>query len=99
MKTALIISAIVLSVIFATIPKKDWGVVALYMVMCGCAYYGCMLIFPDPFHFMAFAWIAVGQGVIVKEKIMLPYPKTLKGSLLSFGKAIIWSKYCFKYQN
>lgn len=96
METGLTISGIVLAVIFATIPKKDWGVVALYMAMSAAAFYGCMLIFPNPFHIMAFAWIAVGQGVLVKEKIMLPYPKTFKKSLLSFGRAVIWPKYCFQ---
>jgi hypothetical protein len=94
METFLIIAGIVLAVIFATIPITDWGVVALYMAMSACAFYGCMVVFPDPFHIMAFAWIAVGQGVLVKEKIMLPYPKTLKGSLASFGRAVIWPKYC-----
>jgi len=95
METALILSGIFLALIFATIPRNDWRVVALYMIMSAAAFYGCTLIFPNPFHIMAFAWIAVGHGMLVKEKIMLPYPKTLKGSLFSFGKAAIWPKYCF----
>ena len=43
----IIIAVVLLGMVFGTIPRKDWSVVALYMITSGGAFFLCSLIFPN----------------------------------------------------
>ena len=86
----------VLAFLYAFIPKSDWWVVTRFMILCGFLWIICTRVLPEPLNIMAFAWVVIGQGVLVKERVMEPYPISLKRTFLSFYKAAIWPKYCFK---
>jgi hypothetical protein len=79
------------------IPKSDWWPVTLFVLLSGALFVVCQRYLPSPLEELVIAWFCVGQGMLVKyNAIAKPYPKSIFGSLLSFGMAGIWPYYAYK---